>query len=157
MANLKASCGRSVLVALSVVVFASVCVAQGAPTFEKVEPPSWWAGHSINPVRLLVRGRNLDGVRVEAISGGGLRTGLIRVNDRGTYMFVDVHIDADARPGRRSLRFRNAGGAVDVPFDLSAGLAARLRRLAELYGRHPVLTDRPEYTAESYEAKQTWG
>ncbi|HEX7176214.1 MAG TPA: 4-alpha-glucanotransferase, partial [Pyrinomonadaceae bacterium] len=41
--------------------------------------------------------------------------------------------------------------------DLSADLATRLRRLSELYGRHPVLTDRPEHTAESYEAKQTWG
>jgi 4-alpha-glucanotransferase len=40
---------------------------------------------------------------------------------------------------------------------LTAELAARLRRLAELYGRHPVLSDRPEHTAESYESKQTWG
>jgi 4-alpha-glucanotransferase len=35
--------------------------------------------------------------------------------------------------------------------------AARLRHYAELYGRHPAITDRPEHTAESYEAKQTWG
>ena len=41
--------------------------------------------------------------------------------------------------------------------DLTDELAARLRRLAELYGRHPVLAERPEHTAESYEAKQTWG
>jgi 4-alpha-glucanotransferase len=40
---------------------------------------------------------------------------------------------------------------------LTDGLAARLRRLAELYGRHPVMRDRPEHTAESYESKQTWG
>ena len=43
--------------------------------------------------------------------------------------------------------------------DLNAELAARLRRLAELYGRHPALPpeQRPEHTAESYEFKQTWG
>jgi len=40
---------------------------------------------------------------------------------------------------------------------LTDDLAARLRRLAELYGRHPVMRDRPEHTAESYESKQTWG
>jgi 4-alpha-glucanotransferase len=42
---------------------------------------------------------------------------------------------------------------------LTEDLAARLRRLAELYGRHPVMRpeDRPEHTAESYETKQTWG
>lgn len=43
--------------------------------------------------------------------------------------------------------------------DLNEEMSARLRRLAELYGRHPVLhaEDRPEHTAESYEAEQTWG
>ena len=40
---------------------------------------------------------------------------------------------------------------------LNEELSARLRRLAELYGRHPVLRERPEHTAESYEFKQTWG
>ncbi len=38
-------------------------------------------------------------------------------------------------------------------------LSARLRRLAELYGRYPAVPpeQRPEHTAESYEFKQTWG
>ena len=40
---------------------------------------------------------------------------------------------------------------------LNEELAARLRRFAELYGRHPVMRERPEHTAESYEFKQTWG
>src|SRR3712207_7854741 len=38
------------------------------PQVLKVEPPNWWAGHSINPVRLLIRGTNLNGARVEAVS-----------------------------------------------------------------------------------------
>jgi 4-alpha-glucanotransferase len=43
--------------------------------------------------------------------------------------------------------------------DLTADIAERLRRLAELYGRHPVMRpeERPEHTAESYEAEQKWG
>ncbi|MDQ3806471.1 MAG: 4-alpha-glucanotransferase [Acidobacteriota bacterium] len=43
--------------------------------------------------------------------------------------------------------------------ELTDGHAARLSKLSELYGRHPVMrpADRPEHTAESYEAKQTWG
>jgi 4-alpha-glucanotransferase len=45
------------------------------------------------------------------------------------------------------------------PGELTPEHAARLRRLSELYGRHPVLgdEDRPEHTAESYESEQTWG
>ena len=44
-----------------------------------------------------------------------------------------------------------------APGALTPEIASRLRRLAETYGRHPVLADRPEHTAESYESKQTWG
>jgi 4-alpha-glucanotransferase len=42
---------------------------------------------------------------------------------------------------------------------LGAELAGRLRTLAELYGRHPVMRaeDRPEHTAESYQSEQKWG
>jgi 4-alpha-glucanotransferase len=46
-----------------------------------------------------------------------------------------------------------------VAGQLTDELSARLRGLAELYGRHPVMTaaDRPEHTAESYESEQKWG
>lgn len=27
------------------------------PVVSKVEPPSWWAGHTLNPVRVLMTGR----------------------------------------------------------------------------------------------------
>src|SRR5947209_3386661 len=101
---------------------AVVCAAQGPPSVEKVEPPNWWAGHSINPVRVLIRGKNLSGARVEA-AGGGIRTGLVRVNDAGTYLFVDVYIDADAKPGVRQLRVRNGSATADAPFEISAPLS----------------------------------
>ena len=53
--------------------------------------------------------------------------------------------------GNWSWRFREG--------DLDENLSARLRRLAETYGRYPALPpeQRPEHTAESYEFKQTWG
>ncbi len=88
------------------------------PPSSKVEPPSWWAGHSINPVRVMLRGRNLHGARVEAI-GAGLSTGLVRVNERGTYLFVDVTIDERAAAGTRRLRVSTAAGAVEAPFEIS--------------------------------------
>jgi 4-alpha-glucanotransferase len=42
---------------------------------------------------------------------------------------------------------------------LTEEVSARLRALAELYGRHPVMRpeDRPEHTADSYESEQKWG
>ncbi|MET0645269.1 MAG: alpha-amylase family glycosyl hydrolase [Pyrinomonadaceae bacterium] len=100
---------------------AAVCAAQGAPSVSKVEPPNWWAGHSVNPVRVMLRGRNLGGARVEAV-GQGIRAGLVRVNESGTYAFVDVHIDAAARPGARQLRVSTAGGTADAAFSVAEPL-----------------------------------
>src|SRR3989442_14369655 len=65
-----------------------------------VEPPGWWAGHSINPVRVLIRGRNLSNARVE-IPGEGLRAGAVKLNATGTYLFVDVEISRLAKRGNR--------------------------------------------------------
>src|SRR6185369_17369913 len=41
-----------------------------SPSVSKVDPPSWWAGHTINPVRLLVRGANLRGAQVKSLNPG---------------------------------------------------------------------------------------
>jgi glycosidase len=108
-------------VALFFVLVASattLCAAQ-TPEVSKVEPPNWWAGHSINPVRVLLRGRNLGGARVAAV-GAGLTTGLTRTNAAGTYLFVDVLIDDNAAPGARRLRVTTASGTTEAPFEISA-------------------------------------
>ena len=58
---------RPILSLLAAVVAAAnaATAAAQAPVIEKVDPPNWWAGHSINPVRLLVRGQNLAGARMQ--------------------------------------------------------------------------------------------
>jgi glycosidase len=109
------------LVAL-LVVSAALTLAQTAPEVSKVEPPNWWIGHSINPVRVLIRGRNFQGARIEAV-GNGLQTGLVRVNSSGTYLFVDVMVDPRAAAGRRALRITTAAGSAETPFEILAPLA----------------------------------
>src|SRR5437667_11576619 len=90
---------------LPAIIFSMLCtcfaLAQNTPIVSKVEPPNWWVGNSINPVRVLVRGQNLGGAKVEA-SGDGLSTGLIRVNARGTYLFADLKIEPTEKPARRT-------------------------------------------------------
>src|SRR5439155_16634215 len=70
----------------------------GVPSVTKVEPPSWWARHSINPVRLLVQGENLTGARVLATKTA-IQTSEVFVNRNGTYLFVNVRVSPTARPG----------------------------------------------------------
>jgi glycosidase len=95
---------------------------QDAPEVLKVEPPNWWAQSSINPVRLLIRGRNLTGATVDS-TVGDLRTSNVKTNAAGTYLFVDVAIDAQAAAGQRSLKITTGQGNVDAPFAISAPLA----------------------------------
>jgi glycosidase len=87
----------------------------------KVEPPSWWPGHSIDPVRLLVRGRNLAGAEVTSV-GPGLKAGPVTVNAKGTYLFVDVAIDPKASPGPRTIGIRTASGSAAIPLEILAPL-----------------------------------
>jgi glycosidase len=112
---------RALLLAMVLLVAAQTGAAQQAPAITKVEPPNWWAGHSINPVRVLLRGRNLSGARVEA-AGAGITIGLVRANNPGTYLFVDVLIDPAAAPGRRALRITTAAGVAEAPFEITAPL-----------------------------------
>ncbi len=77
-------------------IFTAALLAQ-QPSVVKVEPPNWWAGHSINPVRLLVRGSHLEGASVDAPRG--LHRSRVKVNTAGTYLFVNVEIGHKTSPG----------------------------------------------------------
>jgi neopullulanase len=49
----------------------------------------------------------------------------VRVNGRGDYLFVDVTIDKDAKPGSYPLEVTTASGKVIVPFEINAPLNAK--------------------------------
>src|ERR1041385_6190968 len=94
-------------------------VAAQAPEILKVDPPSWWTRSSANPVRLLIRGRNLQGASVRV---AGLRTGIPKINDRGTYIFVDLFISPNAQPGNRSLSIVTPRGSTRAQFEILPAL-----------------------------------
>ena len=96
--------------------------AQSTPQVTKVEPSGWWANHSINPVRVLIRGQNLGGASVQSPESG-LIAGPAKVNTTGTYVFVDVRITPQAKPGIRNLRITTRGGSADAPFEVLSPLA----------------------------------
>jgi len=98
-------------------------IIPGEPAVTKVEPPSWWANHSVNPVRLLVRGENLSGARVKSASRDIVASN-VRVNTRGTYLFVNLNISRIARPGNYPLVVETANGKATIPFRVDAALQA---------------------------------
>ena len=95
-------------------------VSAQVPEIIKVDPPSWWTRSSMNPVRLMIRGRNLQGARVQI---DGLRViGTPKINARGTYIFVDVSIAPNARPGQRSITVTTPRGLARTSFEVLAPL-----------------------------------
>lgn len=95
------------------------------PAVTRVEPPNWWPGHTLNPVRLLISGSGLAGARVEAPPG--FRTANERANEPGTCLLVDLGIPADARPGPVRLRIVHSGGVASADFSLLEPLPRKNR------------------------------
>ncbi|HSR49478.1 MAG TPA: alpha-amylase family glycosyl hydrolase [Acidobacteriota bacterium] len=115
---------RAVVLALCLGLGATVAMAQ--PAVEKVEPPNWWPGHSINPVRLLIRGEGFAGAQVSS-RGQDVSIGLTRVNAAGTYLFADLHIDPQAQPGTRTLQIESPQGSAQAEFEILQPLSRQGR------------------------------
>ncbi len=114
---------RIISIFLAIICFGFAAAAQ-SPVIEKVEPPNWWANHSINPVRLLVRGTNLNNAKVVS-PVKSLKVSNVRVNSRGDYLFFDVAIARDAKVGKYNFEVSTASGKTSVPFEISAPLDAK--------------------------------
>jgi glycosidase len=113
---------------IATIVFLLACVSHigaqtSAPIVSKVEPPSWWAGHTINPVRLLVRGQNLQDASIQSTTAG-THTSNLTVNKAGTYAFVDVAIKSNSRPGSYPLKLETAAGETIIPFTILPSLSS---------------------------------
>ena len=106
------------------------CFAQSQPQALKVEPPSWWAGSSLNPIRLLIRGSGLKDARVRIAAPGVRVVGMPVSNERGSYLFVNIAISPQARPGPRELLITTRDGVTRAPFEILPSL----RRVGRFQG-----------------------
>ncbi len=111
----------AILLGVLAVSLAGARASAQAPVVDKVDPPGWWAGHSINPVRLLIHGRNLAGASLECshVTCSG-----VKVSAAGTYVFVDVTIPRQLAPGSYPLLLRTPNGRATVPFAVTGPLPA---------------------------------
>lgn len=99
---------------------ASALASAQTPVVSKVEPPNWWAHHSINPVRLLIRGQHLAGARLACPAA--LRCGATTVNAAGSYVFADVSVPATTKAGAYPITVRTSAGETRFDFTVSAPL-----------------------------------
>jgi neopullulanase len=105
---------RSALIRLFCVhLWLCLSVAAQAPEILKVDPPSWWTRSTVNPVRLMIHGRNLQDARVDV---EGLRA--VKINNTGAYIFVDVFIAPNVKPGERSISITTPRGTARSSFEV---------------------------------------
>ena len=86
-----------------------------APAIQKMDPPSWWAGSTINPVRVLIRGTNLSGARVESVTPG-IKASNFKASANGHYLFADIAIAESVKPGEYQLKVTNSQGSANAAF-----------------------------------------
>jgi neopullulanase len=120
----------------------TLTVAAQAPEILKVDPPSWWTRSTVNPVRLMIHGRNLQDARVDV---QGLRIiNTPKINERGTYIFVDVFIATNAKPGQRSISVTTPRGSARSSFEVLAPLnrAGRFQGFSQNDVMYLIMIDR---------------
>lgn len=110
--------------ALFISLLFSTSGAQQTPRVAKVEPPNWWANHTVNPVRLLVRGENFQNAKVTS-ADKSLAVSNIRINKNATYLFFDVTMAPNAKSGKYEFDLSTTGGKSRIPFEILAPLDAR--------------------------------
>lgn len=76
----------------------------------RVEPLSWWTGMKTD-LQLLVSGADISSFDVEIAGGSGVKVSAVHGADSPDYLFVDVDIDASAKPGTYYLLFSSKDGS----------------------------------------------
>lgn len=89
-----------------------------AQIVEKVDPPSWWTGMTVNPVRVLLRGSGLKNARVSVPAP--LAASNYKYSENGHYLFFDLAIPATARPGIQKLSVTAGGKTAPFNFEIGA-------------------------------------
>ncbi len=97
------------------------------PRVLNVEPPGWWSGHSIDPVRLMIRGSHLSGATLSSPHRHIQTGGRAKVNRWGTYLWTDIHLSKETVPGSYPLAVHTDSGSVQVPFEVLAPLPRQNR------------------------------
>ncbi|HEY3581340.1 MAG TPA: 4-alpha-glucanotransferase, partial [Pyrinomonadaceae bacterium] len=110
--------GRLLICLICVHLWLSVATAQ-SPQILKVDPPSWWTRSSLDPIRLLIRGRNLAGTQLKSPSPN-LRLSNVTINANSTYIFADLRISPMTKPGKYALLVETKAGRAEAPFTIEA-------------------------------------
>ncbi len=93
----------------------------------RVEPLSWWTGMKM-PLQLMVQGGNISEYNVSIEGGAGVSVEKINKADSPNYLFVDVKIASNAKPGTYYIVFEKDGASFKYPYEIAARKAGSAER-----------------------------
>ena len=94
---------------------------------DHMEPPFWWAGMQHQGLQLMVHGKQIAGLE-PALSYPGVRIERVtRVANRN-YLFIDLQVGADARPGTVDIVFKDGARSIHYAYPLMAREAGSAQR-----------------------------
>ena len=88
-------------------------------TIERIEPPFWWVGMTNDSVQLMVKGEGISSSS-PTIASNMISLDKIHQVDNPNYLFLDITISKDAKPGTIELEFIKNGTKEIVEFELLA-------------------------------------
>lgn len=90
------------------------------PMVEKIDPPSWWTGSTISPVRVLLTGKNLKfNKRIIKSNSPNIVVSNPRDSENGNYLFLDLKIAPTTKPGKYKISISGApSGGTSFDFEV---------------------------------------
>ena len=86
-----------------------------AEEIARVEPPCWWTGMKM-PLQLLVQGPGISGCTVSIEGAPGVQVSGVSKAESPNYLFIDVIVGTNARPGTCWLVFNNGADSFKYPY-----------------------------------------
>jgi glycosidase len=97
-------------IVLTLAVMLTGCMAQASP-IEHLEPAFWWAGMKEPKLQLMVHGKDIQHSQVQLSYPGVKLLGVQKVQNPN-YLFVDLELSPDVKPGSFELSFSQHGKTV---------------------------------------------
>jgi glycosidase len=95
---------------------------------EQMEPPSWWIGMQNPKVQLMVHGKQIADLE-PSVSWPGVKIAAVKRGANPNYLFIDLAIAPNAKPGRLDLVFKHGPKTVHYNYELQARAAHSAQRI----------------------------
>ncbi|WP_207534327.1 glycoside hydrolase family 13 protein [Desertivirga arenae] len=127
---LKSTLLKKIFCSLLLLCYVSAAIYAQIPALERVEPMFWWVGMKNPKLQLLVHGKNIA-ERYVSLNYPGVK--LVRINkvENPNYLFIDLEVAANTKPGSFSIKFTRPGAK---PFIYTYELKTRDRSFTRING-----------------------